>query len=115
MKEKDELFDQLLFTKFENEKKKEMKPSFLKVEPHYNERMLVSLAKEKREKKTITFLFILLIIMTNISMVSVPLIYFGVPIWGAILITLFILVSVLSLILTVYGLNKYYLIKGVNQ
>jgi len=111
MKEKDELFDQLLITKFDDAKKKEMKPSLLKVEPHYNERMLVSLAKEKREKKTITLLFILLVILTNISMVSIPLIYFGVPVWGVILITLFVLVSVFSIILTAYGLNKFYIIK----
>jgi len=111
MKEKDELFDQFLITKFDDAKKKEMKPSLLKVEPHYNERMLVSLAKEKREKKTITLLFILLVILTNISMVSIPLIYFGVPVWGVILITLFVLVSVFSIILTAYGLNKFYIIK----
>lgn len=114
MKEKDELFDQMLFTKFDDAKKKEMKPSLLKIEPHYNERMLVSLTKEKREKKTIILLFILLVILTNISMVAIPLIYFGVPVWGAILITLFVLLSVFSLILTVYGLNKFYLNKGVN-
>ena len=114
MKEKDELFDQMLFTKFENAKKKEMKPSLLKIEPHYNERMLISLAKEKREKKMIAILFSIVVLLTNISMVSIPLIYFGVPVWGAILITLFVLLSVFSLILTVYGLNKFYLNKGVN-
>jgi hypothetical protein len=114
MKEKDELFDQKLFTIFDDVKKNEMKPSLFKVEPHYNERMLVSLAKEKREKRMITFLFSLLVILTNISMVSIPLIYFGVPLWGTILVTGFILLSVVSLILAVYSLNKYYLIKGVN-
>lgn len=111
MKEKDELFDQLLFSKFDDAKNKEMKPSLLKIEPHYNERMLVSLAKEKREKKIITLLFIILVILTNISMVLIPLTYFGVPIWGAILMTLFVVISVFSLILTAYGLNKYYLIR----
>lgn len=114
MVDNDKLFDQMLFEKFENEKKNETKPSLFKVEPHYNERMLVSLAKEKREKKTITLLFILLVILTNFSMVSIPLLYFGVPLWGTILITLFVLVSVFSVILTAYGLNKYYLNKGVN-
>jgi len=111
MEEKDKLLDELLLRKFDDAKKKELKPNLLKIEPHYNERMLVSIVKEKREKKTIILLFILLVILTNLSMVSLPLIYFGVPIWGAILITLFVLVSVFSLILTAYGLNKYYLIK----
>lgn len=114
MKEKDELFDQLLFAKFDDEKKKEMKPTLFKVEPHYNERMLVSLTKEKREKRMITLLFSILVVLTNISMVSIPLIYFGVPLWGTILVTGFILLSVFSLILAVYSLNKYYLNKGVN-
>lgn len=114
MNEKDELFDQMLFKKFDDAKKKEMKPSFLKVEPHYSERILVSLAKEKREKKTITLLSVLLVILTNLSMVSIPLFYFGVPMWGTILITVFVLVSVFSIILIAYGLNKFYLNKGVN-
>lgn len=108
MKEKDELFDQLLFERFEKEKQKELKPSQFKVEPHYNERMLVSLAKEKREKKIITLLILLLIILTNLSMVSIPLLYFGVPLWGVILITLFVVITVFSVILTAYGLNKFY-------
>ncbi|MGB4590121.1 MAG: hypothetical protein WBI17_12970 [Clostridiaceae bacterium] len=111
MEEKDKRFDDLLFNRFDTAKKKELKPNLLKVEPHYNERMLVSLAKDKREKKIITFLFTLLVILTNISMISIPLIYFGVPLWGTILITVFVLVSVFSLILTAYGLNEFYLIK----
>lgn len=98
--------DDLLTTLFEEEKLRNEKNGSYRLEPHLNESLLHSLAKEKKERRLIIFMVTMAMVMMDFSFVLLIAYYFTLAPW--MIFTLWFLILFISgaIVLLFYGLNR---------
>lgn len=98
--------DDVMTALFEEEKLKNEKIGSYRLEPHLNEVMLRSLAKEKKERRIIIFMVTTAMVMMDLSFVLFIAYYFILAPWMIAALS-FLMISVSgAIILMFYGLNR---------
>ena len=99
-------FDYLIRNAFDDLRAREEREEVFIVEPFYDRKKLLSISKEKRERKIIAAMASLAVILLNFSMSFLLGAAAALPLWAANLMALLLSIVSLSVIILFYGLNK---------